>query len=271
MGGKFSSGFTIIETTLFLAVSGVLVATMIAGVSVSLNAQRYKDATDSLKNLVQQQYADLSSVQNGRDNTWSCATNATQAQGGITATNRGQSNCIVVGKYMRIESSDIAVYTVLASQTSTSAQTSDLAYMRNNYVYNVVANDVYETTLEWGTEIAWPVEGSGSRSPVTPRSVGILFLRSPNSGRVYTFSDNNVPARDSITNATFAGLLSAANESTTRSGRVICVLSDGLMIGNRNDSAVYVRANASNANAVEVITNDLSGSTGQKCGRESLL
>lgn len=255
MGGKFSSGFTIIETTLFLAISGLLVATMIAGTSITLNIQRYRDASETFKNLIQQQYADLSSVQNTRDNNWTCDSTAMSTETPTNAANRGQSDCVLVGKYMRIEQGAIAIYTVLARETSRTAQENDLAYMRNNYVFNVQPGDVYERDMEWGTQIAWARSGVDSQSPNTPRSLGILFVRSPNSGRVYTFTSNTVPAKDAIGTATFATMMSAPNEAAARAQRVVCVQSDGLLLS--GDRAVYLTANASNASAVEIRSNDL--------------
>ena len=44
---KLSGGFTIIEVMLFLAVSGVLAAGILATVGGTIGAQRYRDAVDS--------------------------------------------------------------------------------------------------------------------------------------------------------------------------------------------------------------------------------
>ena len=254
MGGKFSAGFTIIETTLFLAISGVLVATMIAGTSISLNIQRYRDASETFKSLIQQQYAELSSVQNPRDNDWTCNANAQPTETATNAANRGQSECVLVGKYMRVEGGAISVYTVLARETTDAAQISDLDYMRNNYVFNAQDGDVYERDMEWGTEIAWAETGVDGKTPTTPRSLGILFVRSPNSGRVYTFTSDTVPAKNAIGNSTFTSMMSAPNEAAARAQRVVCVQSDGLLIA--GDRALYIAANAGNASAIEIRSND---------------
>lgn len=255
MGGKFSAGFTIIETTLFLAISGVLIATMIAGTSISLNIQRYRDASETFKSLIQQQYAELGSVQNPRDNDWACSATAQPSETPTNAVNRGQSECVLVGKYMRVEAGAISVYTVLARKTSDAVQTSDFDYMRNNYVFNAQTGDVYERDMEWGTEIAWAQTGLDSKTPTTPRSLGMLFVRSPNSGRIYTFTSDTVPAKTAIGGATFASMMSASNEAASRAQRVVCVQSDGLLIA--GDRAVYIAENAGNASAIEIRSNDL--------------
>src|SRR5690606_23016561 len=119
MGIRSQEGFTIIETTLFLAISGLLILMIVAGTGMSLNIQRYRDAVESFKSLVQQQYADLSSVQNGRDKNWTCDTSSTVVENGSDDTLRGQSDCFIVGKYLRIEGGSVSIYTVLATQKGT--------------------------------------------------------------------------------------------------------------------------------------------------------
>ena len=49
---KLSGGFTIIEVMLFLAVSGVLAAGILATVGGTIGAQRYRDAVDSFMLMV---------------------------------------------------------------------------------------------------------------------------------------------------------------------------------------------------------------------------
>lgn len=261
MGIRDNQGFTIIETTLFLAISGVLIMAMVAGAGVSLNIQRYRDASESFKSLLQAQYAALNNVQNGRDNTLACDASAAVIDGTVE---RGQSDCLLVGRYMRIDQSDITIYNVLARQTSaTTSGTSDVDALRNNYALNASTFDREEKKMDWGTQIAWPTSGGGSRAPTTPRTIGILFIRSPDSGLVYTFTSDSIPSdKDTVTTATFTDLLVAGNAIPGQGARTLCVSSGGLLVA--GDMAAYINAYAASASAIEMRSNDLAG-VGSKC------
>jgi len=249
MGTRASAGFTIIETMLFLAISGVLVISLLVGVGASLNVQRYHDATETFKNTIQQQYAALSNVQNGRGNDWSCDSNAQANEGGSEI--RGQSECVILGKYLRIENGSMQVYTVLARQISNSDQSNDIDLLRNNYALNASSSQVEERSMEWGTKIGWPVSGAGA-SPLS--TVGILFVRSPDTGLIYTFASRDIPPAGAISNATFSAMLVAGNSIPGQGSMLLCIKSDGLVL--TGDTGLYIPAFASNSSAVELRTNN---------------
>ena len=253
MGARISSGFTIIETMLFLAVTGLLIMGALIGTGTALSNQRYKDAVETFKNLVQTQYAELGSIKNSRSDAWSCGSDAKPIAG---SEYRGQSDCMIVGRYMVINQGDIAIYTVLAQEKAgATTKSPDVAVLKNNYTYNVT-EEVENRTMEWGTQIAWPSSGSGFRSQTTPRSIGILFVRSPESGRVYTFSSDDIPAdAAAIDTTTFANMIVAGEAIPGQSQRTICVQSGGSIFG--GDRAVFIASGASGASAVEVRSNDV--------------
>lgn len=255
MGTRAQGGFTIIETTLFLAITGLLILMMVGGAGASLNIQRYRDSVESFKSLVQKQYAALSSVQNSRTDSWSCSASSAVVEDSISGDVRGQSDCLLVGKYLRISGSDVTSYTILARKIG-STQKSDIEAMKQDYAMNVSTPDTEDLKLEWGTRIAWTKPGSSidAGAAAVKRNMGILFIRSPYSGQVYTFTSNAIPAKDAITHTTFSNMMVAKNTVPGQRARMVCIASDGLFVN--GDMGLYINSSASSANAIETRTND---------------
>lgn len=254
MGTRASAGFTIIETMLFLAISGVLVATLIVGTGASINIQRYRDAMTTFKSQLQEQYSYLSSVQNVRQTGWTCDAQANPVAGGEKLA--GQSECVVAGRYITINRGDTTTYTILARQVSRAAAANDVLALRNNYVLNIDRNNAETRKLEWNTQIAWPARGVGSQTPVVPRSLAIMIVRSPESGQVYTFTSDNAPAQAGITPTSLRQMV----DVTAQGERNICVSSDGFFAP--GDMSIYLAPYASTGSAVEIRTNQVIRSTG---------
>lgn len=254
MSARTSQGFTIIETMLFLAITGMLIIGVMIGVGASIDRQRYKDAVASFKDLIQSQYADLGSVMNDRTNTWTCDANAATTTGGTTI--RGQSNCFLVGKYLRIEKGDIDTYTILATERPSMVTTgTDISRLDVNYIYNSSKVSTQKNAMEWGTQIAWPKTGSGSQSPQTPRSLGILFIRSPETGNIYTFTSDTVPLKTAVTHGTITSIINASTTTSPGQGaKTICILSSGMIT--TGDESIFISPYAASASAIEGQTND---------------
>jgi type II secretory pathway pseudopilin PulG len=252
MGTQKTRGFTIIETLLFLAISGVLVIAMLAGVGVTIQIQRYRDAVETFKTLLQDQYSELTSVTNEeRTSAWSCGSQAETVEGGTGAKERGQSDCVILGRYVAITGTDVTMYSVVGYPSGSSTTGTDIDKLRANYVLNISTMTKEETILEWGAEIAWPRSGGGSQTPQTPRSVSFLFIRSPDSGQVYTFTDNT--AFEIPTPASLRNMVVAGNAIPGQSDRTLCIDSGGALVN--ADSSVYVSAFATGPSSIETRSN----------------
>jgi type II secretory pathway pseudopilin PulG len=264
MGNLKQAGFTIIETTLFLGISSFLIVTLIAGTGNSVNVQRYNDAVQTLKSTIQRQYGDLSSVQNSRDDNWSCGTNAAPIQTGTIKQNRGQSNCLLLGKYVRLEDDKIDIYTVTGYQKANTSLTDDVSLLKANYQLNISADTIESSTLEWGTKISNPKVMNNAPNPLpqNPRKVGILVVRSPDSGQIYTFtnSDNNVPAKAGVGSVSLANMLVTGDSIPGQGQRVLCVNSGGLQAN--DGQAIVISQFATSASSVEMQTNDYMAKSG---------
>ncbi len=258
MGARISPGFTIIETVLFLAVTGLLVMGVLIGTGSALNKQRYQDSIETFKNTIQSQYADLGSVRNSRDNNWDCDALAQTTMGGSQI--RGQSDCFIVGKLMRIDATNMTTYTVLATEKA-SLTGNDIEKLDTNYNYAVSTTETDIRKMEWGTQLAWPVSGTSSKSPSTPRAIDILFIRSPDSGSIYTFSKDVTPGDDEVSQTTFTDIIKAGTASFPGQGaRRLCVQSTGLFPS--GESSIYINSFASSASAVEVQSNEFMAAQG---------
>lgn len=258
MGTHKTSGFTIIETMLVLAITGALVAGLFVGIGTSINAQRYRDAVETFKLVLQTQYAELTSVINSRDDNWVCDAQAATEASGVEV--RGQSDCILIGRLVTVNQRDISIYTILGREQSTpDIDDNDIERLRTNYALNVSNVDVERTTLEWGTQIAWPREGTGARgngTPTTPRSLSVLFVRSPDSGQVYTFTNDDAP--EEVAGTYLQSMLVEGDTVPGQAERIVCINSDGFFVG--DDRSVVMSRFGTVPSAIETSTNDIIAS-----------
>lgn len=85
-----SRGFTIIEVVLFLAITGLMMAGILAAVGAGVNGKRYTEAVDSFQDFLISQYDQTDNVANTHEATIGC--------NGATPRPAGTSNCSVIGR-----------------------------------------------------------------------------------------------------------------------------------------------------------------------------
>jgi type II secretory pathway pseudopilin PulG len=243
-----NAGFTIIETMLVLAITGLLITGLLVGLGSSIGVQRYRDAVSSLKATMQAQYAAAEDVTNSRDDSWTCGSSAIPVQGAEVKA-PGQSDCVILGRYMSIDDTNITTATVIGFETPQAPATNELMTIRNNYTFGIATDTIARSTLEWGAQIAWPASGGGSRSQTTPRAISILFLRSPVSGTSYTFTNDNAPLIEAVSSDVLKGMMAQARQGQ----RTICVDPNGVTVP--ENFAVYISAGASSSDAVQTRSN----------------
>ncbi len=259
MATSNKAGFTILETMLFLAITGLLIAGVLVGVGTSINIQRYKDSVNSFQAFIQSQYTDLTNVQNDRTNNWSCGPSATTTQSGAPQP-LGQSDCVLLGRYITITGGAYTVANVTGYQTSNVTGT-DVSILKNGYNLGLSTVSQQSDTLTWGTVIAWPVSGSGAKSPTTPRSIAILIIRSPTSGSVYTFTSDTVPPIANVDDSALkAMLVTGTGTPPSQAARTICIDSQGLVL--TGNMAVYLHAYSTTQTSIETRSNNVSTSLG---------
>lgn len=262
MSAHFKHGFTIIETMLVLAITGVLIGTLLFGVGSSIGAQRYSDSVSSFHALLQDQYAQVNNVSNGnqRADGWTCGASAEPTKtNGVVAP--GQSNCVLLGRYVGVVGNAISTATVVGYKASSAVNTSDVQTIKNNYTLGVSESSIETERLEWGAQISWPIEGTGAQDPTTPRSIAILIIRSPETGATYTFTGNDNTALTSISSATLKNMMSERTDRFPGQGsRTICI-DAGVSIPER--SGIYITPYASGANSIEMRSNGTTFELGE--------
>lgn len=190
MGTKTQHGFTFIEVMLFLAVTGLLAMGVLAGSGTAINQQRYRDSVNTLKSYIQQQYSEVTSVINSRNENWECNSNGLVTDtGGTGGEPRGRSNCVMLGRLVTVNdtgkvltSSSVSAYRVAGVPTGTS----DLLELAN---YRLAVSPIAQDTKEvsWGAQVV-------KQKTNTPMPLYILVVRSPLSGSIMTFTTETAPA-----------------------------------------------------------------------------
>lgn len=240
MRASNTSGFTIIETMLFLGITGLLIMGILVGTGTSINIQRYRDSITSLQSLFQQQFSDVLNVSNGRSDDWSCDSsgNITEQVPG-SGTVRGQSNCVILGRFITTTNASrtLSIRDVVGSLPSglVLAQNDIVALNQYRIQLSPITNSSYD--IEWDYTLVKPGGNIAA-------SFSILILQSPLSGIIRTFIDSSVVVSDS-------DIKSLINQSALTEPVKMCVNSNGLLTGAK--MAVIVVAGATSASGVETL------------------
>jgi hypothetical protein len=227
-------GFTIIEVSLFLAITGFIFIGMIVGVQSSLRQNHYDDDVSSLVDFLQNAYSKVISVENDKN---------------------GQSDKAIYGKLITFgetknlakesneEDKDVFIYDVIgdvkANYNGSTLQA--IASYNSNVTQKEIVNgtpqivftgiaDSYRT--RWGSTI------ESVYANHLPLTAAILILRSPTTGNVFTYvnktttldvnADRAAGRENTLLNALKSGFFSSAGAELD-----ICVNMDGNVYGGR--------------------------------------
>lgn len=240
MGIKTNNGFTIIEVMLFLAVTGALTITILAGAGVSISQQRYRDSVNSLKSVIQSQYAEVANVINDRNQDWTCTTAGNVLSvDAIAGEPRGTSDCVILGRMLTVNEAGTAITSanVVGHRTvGVPAELSDVDELKNNYAITVSPINPETTDISWGAKVVKP-------KSTNAQPLSILVIRSPLSGAIVTFTADGLQIDPKA-------MLTPANMSTARD---LCVNPDGALIGAKR-LEVKINAYATSQSAISVPT-----------------
>lgn len=232
MSTQKRNGFTIIEVMLFLAVSGALTVGILIGSSAVIGQQRYRDSVNSFKGLIQEQYGEVANVINSEAQNPICSRSGDAVVfDDAPSRTRGTSDCLLLGKFILVEPTQVMTYTVVGDPDATSSADNDTDALRG---HGLGTWSPEEHAISWGARIVQPETGDGL-------TTSILIVRSPLSGSILTYvldGDHRLNIRDMISDERMAQ-------------KDFCVDSGG-MSGMSNSLAVRLNARASNQSAVEI-------------------
>lgn len=222
MTSQRSGGYTIVEVSLFLGISALLLTIALVGTGLSIRTTRFTDSTRSLHAYVQQQYDDLLNGVNSRFGTEAC--NSGTINTGLNQT-PGTSNCLYMGKLMVFKqgTSKVTTYNIIGTEPATvdySKADEQLIYDFTPTVVTSVGVDDYD--------IPWQASVSGSKRLIDNRAVDALALvRSPRSTRIVTYTYKEPAAAYSLASLINPSLPADANNISKAAN--FCITSaDGL-------------------------------------------
>ena len=234
---KKQGGFTVIEVSLFLAISASLII-LTFGLASMVARQRFQDTMLSLRDLIQSQYEE---VRHGIGAEYGATFNVGGIPG-VNCTNSGvpgTNNCFIVGKLIRFSpnSSDIRMVYVIASYSGTKSLSevtlSDMSlyYLDDANITGAGGSSVKPQThqIQWGgtyvVGMSIPYNYAGASR--TPNEFRIAILKDPLSGsmRVYpqvTLSGNKItlPVNGYDRNI----ILVIKNNQAGFNGAAVCIL-----------------------------------------------
>ena len=236
-------GFTIIEVMLFLSISGLMMAGVLALISGTIERQRYKDVVYSTIDYLKGQYNSTSNTHNNRLPTTGCTGGSIQSDTSA-GTARGSSDCYIVGRIVR--SNDTATsmvsYPVLATRDLTSSAVTsattekEVLSSMGLLIDDVTDNEAY--SLGYDTFLSAPESDE-------PQPFSMLVVRVPTSNLLRTFLVTGNGAQ----NRSLSEIVDSSSNGT------LCIESRGL-IGSSNNGA-QVSTAVSGSMAIEFATGDV--------------
>ncbi len=262
MNFKPKKGFTIIEVLLALAISAALTAAIMATVQVSINRHRYLDSVTSFRDFLRGQYDQLNNVAvtNVDDKNLAEMENCGDSGTGHQRYGTGRSNCLMVGRLIKIEpdgpeQSKVRTKRIFYDEqinTVNSSNDFENFFNQGDNQSNVEKFDIEtikmsdkeeEYFLEWSTKLLTP---DNPPQPVNDITATILIVRSPDDGTVRTFT----AIGDYFDNTSY--LVPLINQGSQAID--FCVRPANNPYGPVR--AVRLNANATNSSAIEIMPTD---------------
>lgn len=183
MVGSRQAGFTIVEISLFMAITGLLFLIALVGTSNTIRTVRFTESGRSLEAFAQKQYDDIINGLNNRGDQVSCTSGIIDTS---TPSALGTSNCLLIGKLIvfRQASADVNIYNVVGTEPANVNYSQPDDTLITAFQPQAITSTAVSTfTVPWGA----PFTGFKRLSDGVATN-GLLLIRSPKSSRVISYS-----------------------------------------------------------------------------------
>lgn len=235
MSHSRNHGFTIIETTLVMAITGLLVALVLGGIGSSLSHQKYADAVNQAVAFFRGQYSQTANISNERPASESCNASGVNSTG--PGTTRGASECLLLGHIIRsTNGKTMSVYQVIARHDPSGDAgintKTDRQILAASSMVQGSMTDTY--TTEWDTTLLSP-------NTPDPAKFTIMVVRVPVSGSVVTYTSSSA--------TTSVGALLGVAQADKK----LCVDQAGFFSIGVKPMGVLIKLGASNTSGVQPV------------------
>lgn len=212
MRGKTQAGFTVVEISLFLAISGVMLLIAFLGVSVAIERARFQDTSRQVQSHIQSFYSDtLNGVSYRPDDTSCQPATATIGPG---SEPYGSSNCILLGMvaFFPENGQQITTRYVVGSQPSDPLMLDKSTNEKLKAYQPVIVTNADQAqvfNLPWMSRIKSSCLAEDSMLDIasetnyvnctSPDANAFMLLRSPDTGEIKQFAFYTGSASASLT------------------------------------------------------------------------
>lgn len=239
-----ASGFTIIEVSTVLAITGLLAVMILAGIGRSLAQRQYIDAVNQTIDFFRGQYTSAENISNDRTSQQACSKGivVTAPTGSATAVQpRGASDCLLLGNIITSnDGSSILVRQVVATQLD---DTTDVP--STDSIEKVLGSSALEAgqtvdtySVDSGATLLNPASDKGL-------SFALMVIRMPTTGTIVTYAKTGGSLRDVAP----ASLVSAENKKSL----TMCIDQSGTLGFAMNPMGIVIEKAAANTTDVQSI------------------
>lgn len=212
-------GYTIVEVSLFMAISGLLLSIAIVGTANTIRTFRFTDSGRSLSAFVQKQYDNVLNGVNSRTTPLACENSIV---GSGTAKNPGTGNCLLMGKLLLFSqnSAVIKTYDIVGTEPSNADYSRTDEQLISDFTPKIVT-----TPGNSSYNIAWGAYISGIKRSDAQATNALALVRSPRSTRIVPYSYKEAGSDPTI------DLTTVVNTAAGNAGKVVnyCIKNaDGL-------------------------------------------